>query len=312
MRCPILTVTLNAAIDRVLEAPGFNSGGLCDGRLVSLEPAGKGVNLARSLASLGLNAAATGFVGQPQLEFFRDRLAKDGVDSFFVGLPGNTRENITLIDAEAGKEAHIRERGLEVSEEFFQQLAQIIEERSSDGSIVCFAGSLPPRVTPKHFAELNEVAIDRGARVCVDTNGAALKAAGEGSPWLVKPNRTEFFELTGEAVQTFSELTRVATLWAQRIPVVLVSLGNEGAICATRQGVWRAVDRSEVVVKRTVGCGDALLAGFLAGYEENGDVLFALKLAVAAGSACAEIAASSLCSRDGVEAHLKSVTIEKS
>jgi len=287
----IITVTLNPAIDRVIEVSGLQLGGHEQVRTTGSSPGGKGVNVSRTLAAMGLASTAMGLLGQDNRELF-ETIFDDGlICDAFLNLPGLTRENITLRDIQTGLDTHLRDTGLAVRRadvrEFVEQLGATVEP----GDVVVFSGSLPGGVTCDDFAEMLKTADQTGARVAVDSSGPALQTAGKAKLknfWLIKPNLAELSELVGRELATIDEQLSAARGLAQKVEFVLLSAGADGAYLVTRENVSHAsVQLGCETVKNTVGCGDVLLGTFLGAVWEGNPPEAALGQAVAAAGACA-------------------------
>jgi len=293
----IVTVTLNPALDRTLEVPDFQVGQHAQAQLVALVPAGKGVNVARGLAALGMEACACGLVGRGELETYRRSLERDGVRFALTPVMGLTRTDTTILDPRSGTTTHLREQGFTVAREEIERLrAQLAEtiRIAGRGVTVAFSGSLPPGVELADFVTLLEQCHSAGAKVVADTSGEALRVAAESRcVHTIKPNLEELGECLGGEVSRRDAPQRAAGL-LDRVRTVLLTLGEEGAYAMTKEGAVGftcKVERSRV--RNLVGCGDAFLAGWLYGLEMSRDVREALRWAVASGaaSACSATAA---------------------
>ena len=280
----IVTVTCNPAYDNTLEVPGFAAGQTVRARTIRRQPAGKGVNVARCLATLGLSATATGFLGRAELGAYARSFEGSDVAVDFVTVDGATRRNITILDSQNDTHTHIREEGFAVSEDDLAELQRKLQELLKEGDLVIFAGSLPPGMEPRHLARLVELANAAGCYVAVDTSGPALTAAVDVGCSIAKPNLEELEQLAGESIQGEDAIMRAARRLASRIRILLVTLGDDGAWCFTSTGAWRARLAVEGV-RNTVGAGDAFLAGFAAGYVDGSPLDACLRKAVACGSA---------------------------
>ena len=301
---PIITVTLNPAIDRVLRVEHLRLGEHQLGEELWRVAAGKGLNVSKALARLGVPSIATGFVGRDNGAYFesllrlgfeaggeRDLAAR--INLQFLEVPGLTRENVTLIDAGDRGETHIRDRGPPIGERDLLRLRRKLDLMSRPGALVIFGGGLPPGLEPEPFAQMVHVCIHAGAQVVVDSSHSALAAVRDQKLLIVKPNREELADLLGRAPRPGSgqavaadpdALLSAGRELAERFPYVLISLGADGALafhdnCALRGRV--AVDPARVV--STVGCGDCLLAGLVAALAEGEpfERAFARALAVA-------------------------------
>ncbi|MBM4049516.1 MAG: 1-phosphofructokinase family hexose kinase [Planctomycetes bacterium] len=284
----IVTVTLNTSVDRVLAVPNFQVGSHTKGALVGTLPAGKGVNVSRCLSTLGYASRATGFVGEADERLFVESFVDTKVKPSFVTVSGATRLDTTVLDHVGRTETHIREEGFEVKARDLARLGRKLDELVSPGDLVVFCGSLPPGVTAAAFRELLGACKAQGAKAAVDSSGLALASAIKDGVFLVKPNLDEMSTLAGKRLSLWAEACVAADRLLNKVDVILVSLGPEGVLGVTREGCWRArcrVPQRDVV--STVGCGDALLAGYLADHVEGEPPSECLRLAVACGAACA-------------------------
>jgi len=284
----ILTVTLNTAIDRTLEVPGFAVGGHVRGRLIRVQPAGKGVNVSRSLAALGVPSRATGFVGQREILFFEETFARSPVSPTFVSIPSPTRTNTTILDPEAGTDTHIRELGPTIEPAALEVLRTRLRELVGPGTLAVFCGSLPPGVGCGELAALVQLCRAHGAELLADLNGPHLAAAVEAGARIVKPNVAELGELLDRQLAPESEpdLLDAASTLLGKVQTVLVTRGALGALAvSTKQTLACRVEIEKP--RNTVGCGDAFLAGYLAGLWRNQDLADRLRLATACGAAAA-------------------------
>jgi 1-phosphofructokinase len=287
----IIAVALNPAIDRTLQVRNLELGGHQRGNLVAVQPAGKAVNVARVLGSLGTPSVLTGFVGEGDGPRFERSFAGSPVRVALLEVSGRTRENITLVDPDRRLETHIRDAGFPVTPRDLARLIDVLAPHMRPDACVIFSGSLPPGMDAAMFADLLALCRDRGTRVAVDSSGPGLDAVRrtEGL-WLVKPNRAELAELVGRAVTSDDDVLAAAAAVRGRVGELAVTLGADGACLFTPEGAWRArlaapspAAQSRIV--KTVGSGDAFLAGLLHAHREGRAPADRLRLAVACGTA---------------------------
>ncbi|MFO8006803.1 MAG: 1-phosphofructokinase family hexose kinase [Candidatus Brocadiia bacterium] len=286
----IVTVTLNPAVDKALDVPGFEVGAHARARVQSVLPAGKGNNVARGVARLGGKALATGLVGRAEVAAFDHSLSADGVRTWFQPVDGTTRTNTTILDPEARTTTHLREEGFTVSPADLEGLRRILLDCmwESCGAAVVFAGSLPPGCGPADLAGLIASVAEAGGRLVVDTSGPALRAAVDGGHVAtIKPNLTELRQLLDEEVSPEQAPGRAREL-LDRVGTVLLTLGAGGAYVVREDvEVGLRCPLPEAELGNTVGCGDAFLAGWLRGLELTETPEETLRWAVAAGAASA-------------------------
>ena len=308
-------VVLHPAVDRTVQVSRLQVGGVIRGRPVMVEAAGKGINIAHTLANLGHPLLATGFLGRGEAEFFLSsfRGAASGaagrVALDFVPVECATRENLTIIERDAGRDTHILVGSMRVGPRETERLLRRMRRRVAAGDWAVFGGSCPSGLKRADYVEALRTCKARGASVCVDASGSLLRAALSVRPWVVKPNREELEELAGRRLRSRAAVLRAARALLERCEHVVVSLGAEGAVLVTRDGAWHARETRCAKVVHTVGCGDALFAGFLAAYARGRRPAEALRFAVACGSACVRTHYASLRSRDEPLRFLRAVRV---
>ncbi|MCK4851234.1 MAG: 1-phosphofructokinase family hexose kinase, partial [Phycisphaerae bacterium] len=280
---PIVTVSLNPVFDLILEVENFQIGRHQLGQELQLLPAGKGLNVCRTLDSLGLSSIITGFVGQESMADFEQPLADTDITAQFFVLPGRTRQNVTIVDPSQLSDTHIRQRGLKVTGQDLERMGKKLGLLAEKDRVMVFAGSLPPGVSPAGLARLLRICKQDGARTVVDTSGQALAAVVKEGAWLIKPNRQEFACLTGRTDQKIEQIARSARRLTNQVHNILISLGEEGALLIARNSAIRARIEPTKPTKmlNTVGSGDALLGAFLAGIVQGRDMQTSLIRALA-------------------------------
>lgn len=282
----VITVSLNPAIDRIVEVPHFAVGEHQRGRLISRTPAGKAVNVSNALAALGVRNIATGFLGEQEVELFEASLDSTLVQPQFLPVPLGTRENITLVDPVAHIETHIRDAGFVIREADRIRLGKKLGLMCRENCIVVFSGSVPDGISPEQFGDLLEICTSAEARVVVDTSGPALGAASKLPLWLMKPNVAELGEIVGRPLVSEADILAAGRSLAERVKTVIVSRGEEGGFCFVSGSVLRGHVRVDPVrVRNTVGCGDCLLAGYIAGRLHREDIRDSYRYALAVATA---------------------------
>lgn len=286
----ILAVALNPCIDRGLEVPDLRIGGHQVCRQLFRRAAGKATNLARVLNALKVPTTITGFVGRAQQEYFERQLSGDYLSCQLFAVEGRTRENITIVDPVNNVETHLRDQGFEVTSADMSKLRKKLALICQKDMVVCFSGSLPPGLDLEQFVELVEICQMQGARVCVDSSGKVLRACKPLHLYAIKPNFDELSEMLGENVTGEEQIIPAAEKLAESIDIVLISCGREGGyVFSSADGVCLrgkvSVDPKEI--RNTVGCGDALLAGFIAEIVAGEDLANSYRHALAVATAAA-------------------------
>ncbi|WP_229072539.1 1-phosphofructokinase [Actinoplanes sp. DH11] len=260
----ILTVTLNPSVDRALEVDALVRGEVLRAADSHIDPGGKGVNVSRALLANGVRSTAVVPAGGAEGDQLVDLLKGEGVDMVAVPITGRTRSNITVAEPD-GTVTKINEAGPTLSDVEFAQVSEAVLTAASSADWVVICGSLPPGPTVAAFSDLCERLVKSGVRLAVDSSGPALLAGVAAGAALVKPNREELAEAARTELVTFGDVVRACELLREAgAGTVLASLGAAGAVLVDDDGVLAGT--SPVSAPRsTVGAGDALLAGFLAG-----------------------------------------------
>ncbi len=259
----VLTVTLNPALDLTVQLPALRLGEVNRSDNLQVHAAGKGLNVAQVLADLGHQLTVTGFLGEANAQPFEQLFAARGFADEFVRVAGETRSNIKLAEAD-GRITDINGPGLEVGAAQRDELLARLERLVPGHELVVVAGSLPRGVELPWFVELLQRLARLGARVALDTSGAALREGLALTPWLIKPNEEELAQARGLDPADAQALADEARRLNARIEHVVMSQGAAGVSWFSPAAAWHA-QPPKVRVVSTVGAGDSLLAGMLHG-----------------------------------------------
>ncbi len=259
----VLTVTLNPALDLTVQLPALHLGEVNRSDNLQVHAAGKGLNVAQVLADLGHQLTVTGFLGEANAQPFEQLFAARGFTDEFVRVAGETRSNIKLAEAD-GRITDINGPGLEVGAAQRDELLARLERLVPGHELVVVAGSLPRGVEVPWFVEMLQRLARLGARVALDTSGAALREGLALSPWLIKPNEEELAQARDLDPADAQALADEARRLNARIEHVVMSQGAAGVSWFSPAAAWHA-QPPKVRVVSTVGAGDSLLAGMLHG-----------------------------------------------
>lgn len=282
MTRPVLTITLNPALDQTIILDHLRVGGVNRVRSSMCHAGGKGVNVASCLADWDAEGvAATGVLGVDNQAPFTALFAAKAITDGFVRVPGETRTNIKL--SHDGDTTDINLPGLSLTSDALGALVGKIQNLVAPEGLVLLAGSLPEGVTPFIYPRLAEQIAACGAQVLADSSGAPLRAILEGSvmPYVIKPNREELEAFVDHKLEDDDALLRAAReLNARGVALVVVSLGAEGALFVTAHAALRAYFMPLRVIS-TVGAGDAMMAGIIAALRESAGLERIARLATA-------------------------------
>ena len=285
----IVTVTLNAAIDRTLSVPNFQLGQRHRASEGSTTAGGKGINIARALKQLGAPVVCTGLAGGRTGTLFVEELTNEGILNDFVRIRGESRTSTAVLDPTSNVYTEINEWGPEVAEDELDVLREKLAYLSKGAAYVVFAGSLPRSVDPGLYGELIREGNRRSLSTVLDSEGEALRLGIEAEPYLVAPNLREAESLVGHEFVDEEDLStgldEIAELGARNVIITL----DTGCYALFRE------DRAEDIRLRaraprleavsTVGAGDTLLAAFIAARMNDRSYDDALRSAVATSAA---------------------------
>ena len=294
----IYTVTFNPSLDYVVSVNDFETGKINRTASEAIFAGGKGINVSAVLKELGVESVALGFVAGFTGEELQNRLQERGIRTDFIAVEdGLTRINIKM---RSENETEINGQGPVVSEVKLAELFQKIEQLTKE-DILVISGSVCQGVPQGVYADLVRLCNQRHIRVVVDASSVLLWNVLEHGPYLIKPNKDELEDLFYRDIDTKEEVIFYAKELQNRgAKNVLVSLGKDGAVLVAEDGQVYECEAPQGDVINSVGAGDSMVAGFLAGYLKSNDYKEALELGICAGSATAF--SEGLARKDDIEA----------
>ena len=304
----IYTVTFNPSLDYVVQVDDFAVGEINRTRTESIYPGGKGINVSLVLQNLGLPSVALGFTAGFSGAEIERLLQEAGCRCDFIAAKeGYSRINTKII---SGAETALNGQGPQLSEAELAALFNKLRRLTQDDVLV-LAGSIPASLPDNIYEQILELLQPVGTRVVVDATGDLLLKVLKYRPFLIKPNHEELGEFFGRGPLLTEEeiLAAAQRLQQQGARNVLVSRGANGALLLDENGKLHKQASPKGTLVNSVGAGDSMVAGFLAGYLQTQDYDAALRLGVAAGSASAFKAW--LATREDVEKILASGTTGK-
>lgn len=283
----IYTVTLNPAVDCAVKVSGYREGRVNRAESQALTAGGKGINMSVILSRLGVPTKALGFCGGDTGHLLCSLLDREGCPHEMARLEGQlTRINMKL--SADGVETEINGKGPEIAADVLEAFIGELAGKVTDGDTLILAGSVPDSVPSDIYADIMKRFSGRNVRIIADTSGKLLTELLGMRPFLIKPNNFELGEICGCVINTRDEAYEGALKLREKgARNVLVSLAGEGAVLVTEAGERIDMEAPEGTVRNSVGAGDSMVAGFLAGLELFGDFRYALALGTACGSATA-------------------------
>ncbi len=288
----IATVTFNPSLDYILQVPSLTLDYTNRAQETVLLAGGKGINVSLVLGNLSIKNRAYGFIGGFTGREIQHQLENAGCDYDFIKLSeGLSRINIKI---KGETETEINAPGPHISSADYQQLMEKLSHLGPDDTLV-LSGSIPPSIAKNVYEDIMERISPKGCRIVVDTSGDSLESVLKYRPFLIKPNINELADIskapcTRPDGKPCKDLVKNNAQKLQRKGArnILVSLGKHGAMLLTDTGEIYLAKAPKGELVNSVGAGDSMVAGFLAGLEAHpNDMEYALRLSVATGSASA-------------------------
>lgn len=307
----ILTVTLNAAIDKRYVVEGFQVGEVNRVKECAYVPGGKGLNVSKPASIYGATVVATGFVGGHAGNYIEAALKPFGIESKFYHVEAESRSCINIWDTVNHKQTEFLEPGFTLTEEDWQGFVDTFQELVKEADVIAMSGSVPKGLGPESYKQLVGICKAEGKAVILDTSGKLLEAGIEAKPTMIKPNLDEIRMLTGKPCNDLEEMLEAAIQIHQSgVAMVAVSLGGEGSFVVSEEGIFRAIV-PKIDAVNTVGCGDSMIAGYAIGLSEGKSVKETLRLASAISAAAALREETGFFVKEDMERILPMIQIEE-
>lgn len=281
----IYTVTFNPSLDYILDLSELNMNHVNRTSAERILPGGKGINVSIVLHNLGVDNKAICFTSGFTGDALKTLLQQRNMNADFINISqGLTRINVKL---RSGGETEINGQGPEIKSEDIAELYEKLGYLDEEDYLV-LAGSLPDTMSKSTYMDIMQMLQYNNSKIIVDATGELLLNVLPYKPFLIKPNNHELGNLFGVEVNTREDAVKYAKKLIEKgARNVLVSMSASGAVMVTEDGDVYEADAPQGEVKNSVGAGDAMLAGFLAGYIKYEDFDKAFKLGICAGSASA-------------------------
>lgn len=298
----IYTVTFNPALDYVMTVNNLHTGEINRADSEQMNYGGKGINVSAILSRLKMENKALGFIAGFSGDKLTDMLNADGIDNDFVKLNnGFTRINVKI---KSDNETDINANGPDIQKEDLTKLFEKLDALKQ-GDYLVLAGSIPKSLPDNIYENILERLKNRNIKFVIDATGDLLLNVLPYKPFLIKPNHHELGELFDVKIKEYDDIVKYSKLLQEKgAENVLVSWGKKGAVLLDSQGNTYRIGNVPGKIVSSVGCGDSMVAGFVAGYIEKGDYAYALKLGAACGNATAF--SQSLATKEEIDAMLGS------
>jgi 1-phosphofructokinase len=306
----IVTVTINPAIDQTVSIPKFTAGAVNRVQSSQMDAGGKGINVASFLADFGQPATVTGFLGADNDGIFRLLFERKGIADHCVRIAGQTRIGVKVSDEILHQTTDINFPGETPSPADIAHLFEILSVLAATHEWFVLSGSIPRGVSAGIYEEMVRTLV--GKKVVLDTSGEGFRQAVPAGPWLIKPNVDELSEYAGKPLDSPTAILEQARAIMGRYNIhsVVISMGKEGAIFVEGdETVWAVPPPVEV--KSTVGAGDAMVAGIVAGKIRGLALAEVARLATAFSVTAISHIGSGLPSIEAVQSAREQVTIRE-
>ena len=297
----IYTVTFNPSLDYIVNVEHLTLGRVNRTTSEIIYPGGKGVNVSMVLKNLGFDNTALGFLAGFTGEEIRVRMEQMGIRADFIDVPeGMSRINMKI---RSDEESEINGMGPAIRDEDIEVLYQKLD-KLTDGDILVLAGSIPTVMPETMYSDIMKRLEGRGVRIAVDATRDLLMNVMPYHPFVIKPNNHELGEIFDVELETRESVIPYAKkLQEKGARNVIISMAGEGAVMIDEDGGVHESPAPHGRVINSVGAGDSMVAGFIAGYLSAGDYEQAFRMGVCTGSASAF--SEQLATRDEVEKLLK-------
>lgn len=302
----IYTVTFNPALDYVVHMETLELGSVNRNNSEEIYFGGKGINVSFVLQELGIQSKALGFIAGFTGDAIKNGVEERGIETDFVQLEkGFSRINVKI---KSGEETELNGQGPHISEQAIEELFKKLDSLS-DGDMIVLAGSIPSTLPSDIYEQILQHISHKDIKAVVDATGQLLMKVLPYKPFLIKPNNHELGEMFGVKINSIEEIARYARkLQDMGARNVLISMAGDGALLIDENGTEYRCGVCKGKVKNSVGAGDSMVAGFIAG-AKDGDYEYALKLGTATGGATAF--SDGLATRDEIDRLLNELQSEE-
>ena len=301
---------MNPCFDKTVEIDSLNIGQVNRIRDSRVDMGGKGINVAVVARRLGLSVQCLGIMGENGSAELTGMLEKEGLDHFFLTIPGHIRTNTKIVSRAGQGVTELNEPGPTVDAGALADFFSLAREKTVQSDMVVITGSLPPGCPEGTYRDLLKIL--EGKKCILDTEGKELELAAKGAcPYLIKPNLKEMEATLGIELRTMRSIRDAALLFVRLgVEHAVVSMGEMGAMYVSADKTLFA-PALRVEIKSTVGAGDAMIGGMLLGYEREKDMARAFSYGIAAGAASIMTAGTQLIVREDFERLLDMVKIQE-
>jgi 1-phosphofructokinase family hexose kinase len=306
----IFSTLLNPAFDVIYDVASLAVGSTVTDAASRMYPAGKGINIATVVKTLGEDVTVVGIVPEYSIKQFTDFLKAQAIGSRLFSTKGSARVNTTILESASGGTTHISSPGQPLTVRVQDEALHCIRSYMAEGDVWAFSGSLPPAFGSDSYRKLIRFCREKGCSTLLDGRGDTLKVGVRARPRMLKPNLDELEQFFGEQIQGVHHIAlKAKRLVDMGVEYVFVSLGSDGMI-AIHENDCLLCGSPSVKVVDTVGCGDAFVAGLLVGYSRKFSFSEMCRMAIACGASKAMHRGPAAVTRDEVWQLMEEVKVK--
>ncbi|MBI2333499.1 MAG: 1-phosphofructokinase [Chloroflexi bacterium] len=277
----VATITVNPAVDETISVDNFKLGTVNRSQGYRYDAGGKGVNVASFLADYGIPVTVTGFLGEENADVFERHFSRKNIEDRFVRVPGETRVNIKIMDEVNQATTDLNMPGQVPGEYAISRLMEQVEAMSEACECFVLSGNIQSGLPIRFYADIIQLLKSKKRRVVLDTSGDALAESVKVRPNIIKPNIHELSALVNKPLDGIESIYSSAiSMINEDTTTVVVSMGRQGALFVEKDQAFIARP-PDVAVKSTVGAGDAMVAGLVAGLSKKISLRDCARLATA-------------------------------
>lgn len=305
----IYTITLNPAIDRSIFVDEILEKDVTRISKSVIDAAGKGINVAKVTHAIGEDVICLGFVGGSNGKLLVSKLDQLGIAHNFITITGNTRENIKIYETSSEKVIELNEAGPWISKENVEALLVLLSRVVQAKDFVVLSGSIPQGIPQNFYQDILAICHEKGVKTLLDTSGESFRFALKSSPSVIKPNKVELENYVGMKLHSIPDYYRAGMrLLDQGVEEVIISLGKEGSIYISKDKAYK-IEVPKVIVKSSVGAGDAFVGGYVCKTIQNAPIEDCLRFASSIATASVLNEGSGVGSMENVLDIEKTITI---
>lgn len=306
----ILTITLNASIDKTAKINGFTSGKINRIDKPFEMAGGKGLNVSRALKAYNYKSLATGFIGGKSGERLKELIETDNISNDFLNINDSNRSCLAIVDNKNNTITEINENGPNISNEELEKFYNKVSSLTQNIKIAVLSGSVPKSLPEDIYLKLIEICKQNNVLTALDASGLHLKNGIGAHPYIIKPNQSEAEELLGFSLENNEDYLKAIYFLTHYCNIAVITLEDKGCIIGNKSEIYH-ITPPTIKIVNSVGSGDSFLAGMIYALNENMSILEIGKYGIATGSANTLTETAGLCYKKDIDEIYKSIKVDK-